>query len=217
MSCQICIEPFDHSFHEPYQISCPHTFCLTCVNKFKTCPICRTDFDQKNVNLALLNFIEKSNYDNLKDISIKTYIEIQELKKNLTSTRLINLKIHEDNLKIIKNLINVEADNLITLLKNNQTCLINECNEILNDIQSYLTPDNYENNELIQINNTQESIQNNEINEKNLIDFNKTLIQIKSQINLLQIQIRNYSNKYNFDRNNNIFDAINIGSLQTVS
>jgi len=190
---------------------------LTCVNKFKTCPICRTDFDQKNVNLALLNFIEKSNYDNLKDISIKTYIEIQELKKNLTSTRLINLKIHEDNLKIIKNLINVEADNLITLLKNNQTCLINECNEILNDIQSYLTPDNYENNELIQINNTQESIQNNEINEKNLIDFNKTLIQIKSQINLLQIQIRNYSNKYNFDRNNNIFDAINIGSLQTVS
>jgi hypothetical protein len=37
-------------------------------------------------------------------------------------------------------------------------------------------PNNYENNELIRINYTKESIQNNEINEPNLIDFNKTLI-----------------------------------------
>ena len=69
MSCDICFNNYDHSIHKPYMLSCPHTFCLSCINKLsnKKCPNCSISISVKNPNIALLEFIKESIYDKMND------------------------------------------------------------------------------------------------------------------------------------------------------
>jgi hypothetical protein len=58
-----------HSIRKPFVLSsCGHTYCLWCLKQFNEnkCPQCRKVFKEKNPNIALLNLIPESNYDNLK-------------------------------------------------------------------------------------------------------------------------------------------------------
>jgi len=84
MKCDICCESFDHSIRKPFSLSsCPHTYCLKCLQQFNKCPHCREPIKGKNINIALLKFIPESNYDKLKATLLKSCIEINEIKKNL--------------------------------------------------------------------------------------------------------------------------------------
>ena len=67
-SCEICFEPFDHSIHKPYNLSCPHTYCLKCIQIFKDnkCPACNKEIKEKYPSTAILRLIPESNYDKLK-------------------------------------------------------------------------------------------------------------------------------------------------------
>lgn len=61
MNCEICTKPFNHSDRIPYKLSCPHTFCLNCVDNLKSnsCPNCNVIITIKNPNFAILNFVTK--------------------------------------------------------------------------------------------------------------------------------------------------------------
>jgi hypothetical protein len=49
MQCEICLNKYDHSRHKPYFLSCPHTFCIDCLNRLQEnkCPACQSKFQEK--------------------------------------------------------------------------------------------------------------------------------------------------------------------------
>ena len=57
MICRIFSEKYDHSSCKPYQLSCPHTYCLDCVLKIENCPDHGLIIVEKNQNIAILEFI----------------------------------------------------------------------------------------------------------------------------------------------------------------
>jgi len=83
MECVICVNLYDHSIHKPYSLtSCPHTYCLKCLDKFNNnnCPQCGIPINGKNLNIELLKLIPESSYDKLKAISLKIFIELNEVE-----------------------------------------------------------------------------------------------------------------------------------------
>ena len=84
MTCQICFNSYDHSIRKPYSLSCPHTFCICCLEKLKgnKCPSCNLSIINKNPNLALLEFIPESSYDKIKAESLKAINEIHEIRND---------------------------------------------------------------------------------------------------------------------------------------
>ena len=89
MNCGICKKPFNHSDRQPYILSCPHTFCLHCVNHLKksACPNCNVAFTDKHLNSALLEmissyiFIPKSNEEMLRPQIEQAIDEIESLRR----------------------------------------------------------------------------------------------------------------------------------------
>jgi hypothetical protein len=71
MNCQLCLEPFDSSFRKPYHISCPHTFCIICLNDLKenVCPNCKKLITEKHPNEAIMELILKTKNEKLNQIN----------------------------------------------------------------------------------------------------------------------------------------------------
>ena len=104
MNCYLCFEPFDHSIRKPYHLTCPHSFCISCLNHLKkeTCPICQKKITEKNPNIALLEFIPESKYDKLKSETLDIIIQLNENKLDLKSN--IDTKRSFNKIRLIKRL-----------------------------------------------------------------------------------------------------------------
>jgi hypothetical protein len=216
-NCEICFEPFDHSIHKPYSLmSCPHTYCLSCLQRLtnNTCPQCALPIIGKNLNIALLKFIPESNYDKLKSESLKVCIDLNEINQNLKNNSQIKLTKHEARLASIKQIITDETNKMISLLRQNEQNLTNECDTMLIEIKSNLNANKYQDE--IQIGDVKEKIEKDGYNQDELINLNNTLLEMKQKSNELTVQIKNYENYYEFIQNKILNDNLSIGKIETV-
>jgi len=190
------------------------------VNKFinQKCPTCNKSYTETNLNLALLALIPESEYDKLKIESLKACIEINEAKQNLKHNRQETLNSHETKLTTIKRSISAEASQLITIVKQNEKRLTDECDFILNEIKSDFNSYKFEDNILFQIDELKNKIERDgALNEAKLSNLSKKIFKIKNQLNEMLDQVKKYENKYDFVKSKFISsDALAIGELKTV-
>jgi hypothetical protein len=200
MSCKICFNNYDHSKHKPYQLSCPHTYCINCLNKLKSnkCPACNLKIVNKNPNIALLELITESEYDNLKRNLSKNLIEINNSKNSLAFKREIKLKEHITRLKSIKNYINKETTGSIELLRKKQYDLNRKINLLEDDLIKNLFQFNIEEKMAIKISKAKNSIETNQLDEQELTILADEIEKIKTKINQLISQIDLFQRDYEF-------------------
>jgi len=146
LSCQICMEKYDHSKFKPYNLSCPHTFCLNCtdrIQKCQKCPVCSKEVTSRYPNLALLDFIQESEYDILKREITKILNETNETKSNLKIQQETRVAENMRKLEFIK--ANIEkttidnvCDEVFVALQTNKTKLINEIDHLQMKIKETL-------------------------------------------------------------------------------
>jgi len=206
MECDICCEPFDHSIRKPCSLSsCPHTYCLKCVEQLNNnkCPHCNELIKGKNINIALLKFIPESNYDQLKATTLKSCIEINEIKNKLK-------KSSEDKLKSIKQTISDETNKIINILKQNEKILSDECDIILNDINANLSLNIFE------IDDSKVKIEKDELNETELAHLGMKIGEIKQNINdnLKKIENKISSNNFLIDELKKVIYKIYSGTYE---
>ncbi len=204
MNCDICYELFDHSIRKPYSLAtCPHTYCSKCLQQFNSnnCPQCNEPIKGKNINLALLKLIPESSYDRLKEKSLKTCVEINEMKKDLKKNREEKLNIHETKLNSIKQTISDETNKIITILKQNELMLTNECDTLLDEIKFNLNSNNYEENIMFQIDNSKMLIEKDELDEDELNILKNQIIELKDQLNHCSDQLKNFEISFKFIEN----------------
>jgi hypothetical protein len=62
---------------------CPLAICFSCSNRLleKKFPVCKAIFTTKYPNNALLNLISESNYDKLKEATLKSIINLNEARE----------------------------------------------------------------------------------------------------------------------------------------
>jgi len=186
MECDICIEPYDHSIRKPCSLSsCPHTYCLKCLEQLNICPKCNEPIKGKNINIALLNFIPESSYDKLKTTTLKSSNEITEIKNKLKKINEEKLSIYETRIKSIKQTISNETNKIINILKQNEKFLSDECDIIFNDIKANLNSNTFE------FDNSKVKIEKNELNETEFVNLNRKIEEIKQNINNDSKQIEN--------------------------
>jgi hypothetical protein len=200
MSCKICFNNYDHSKHKPYQLSCPHTYCINCLNKLKSnkCPACNLKIVNKNPNIAVLELITESEYDNLKKNLTKNIIEINNSKNSLALKREIKLKEHITRLKSIKNYINKETTGSIELLRKKQFDLNRKINLLEDDLIKNLFQFNIEEKMTIKISKAKNSIETNQLDEQELAILADEIEKIKTKINQLVNQIDLFQRDYEF-------------------
>ncbi len=180
MICKICLEPFDHSIRKPFSLSsCQHTYCLECIDKFhlndNKCPLCREQIKGKFINIALLEVVPESNYDKLKATTLKSCIEINEIKNSLVNEE--KLSMYEIKLKSIKETISDETNKIINILRKNENILNDECDIIFNDIKANLNLNKFE------IVESKVKIENDELSETELLNLNRRIEEIKQNVN----------------------------------
>ncbi len=216
-SCQICLEPYDHSIRKPYSLSsCPHTYCLSCLQKLpnKKCPQCTAKIKRKNLNIALLDLIPESNYDKLKAESLKAIIQLNETKTDLKKNRQINLSVHQTNLTSMKKTIGDETNKLIDILKKNEEILTNECDTMLANIKASLDSNKYENKSGFEIAlDTRDAVEKNKLNEDELKNLNKKISEINQQLNQLSDEIKLCEYNYKYISNIISLDTLLIGKI----
>lgn len=60
-TCFVCFLEYDLTHRIPYVISCGHTFCSGCINKFRgKCPACQEIFSKVSKNYTLYTLIEEA-------------------------------------------------------------------------------------------------------------------------------------------------------------
>jgi len=120
MNYTICLEPFDHSINKPYSLSsCPHTFCASCLKRLNTnkYPICAKQIASKNTNIALLELIPESEYDKLKAETLKGFIKIREIQKEVDHISQEIVDIYIAIVHAIEKVISDETAKKISILK----------------------------------------------------------------------------------------------------
>jgi hypothetical protein len=218
-TCLICIEPFDRSSHKPYSlISCPHTYCLSCLEKLNKCPECALPITGKNLNIALLSFIKESNYDKLKADILEASIEIKEDLQSLNNSRQKILTQHQNKLTCIKMTIRDETAKVITTLKENENKLTEECDIIFKNINDDLNEVIFDDS-LFQIvdQDLKEKINNNFFNEVNLNNIIMKVPKLKQDLKNQSDQLKNHEDRYEFIQNEFIDEnlSIAIGQIYT--
>ena len=192
-SCNICLELFDHSIHKPYSLSsCPHTYCLSCLEKLTNnkCPQCDKLIKEKNPNIALLEFIPESNFDKLKGESLKALIEINEVKEDLKNNRQDKLKRHQTKLVVVKKVIASETKKMIDVLKQNEETLNKQCDLMLNELKASLDPSFYEDSISFTLAGSKEVIEKNKLSEEDLKILNNKILKVKLQLHQLTDKVK---------------------------
>jgi hypothetical protein len=217
MNCDICLEPFDHSIHKPYILSCPHTYCIMCLNQLnpKKCPDCNQEYKSKYPNIALLKFIPESNYDKLKGDSLKSYNEMNELKQEIKFKRVRKLKQSYAQLESIKDVIITETAKLIFLLQENQEKFINEVDTIQNGLVESLDPKHFEECDTVKVDWQKSYVEENKYIDEELVYLNLKNLETKNRLNQISEKIDNFKKSYKFSLNNdiNLSDGLVIGEL----
>ena len=129
MDCEICTESFDHSLHKPYSLyPCPHTFCISCLRKLteNKCPICSKEIRDKNPNLALLNLVPKSAYDQLKDELEIEMNELNDLRQRFDAKKGFKLDELFNKMKLIRQQIHAKTDEVILMIARERDTLLSQ-------------------------------------------------------------------------------------------
>ena len=206
MSCMICFNQYDHSNRKPYMLSCPHTFCLSCVNLMVTnnCPTCNARIQAKHPNLALLEFIPESLYDKLKADTLKTLSEINDIKKVFKNNRKSKLVEYKEMLSSIKNDITSETAKLVSLLINNQENLLKEVEALEENLEkSFITPE-LDTEIARKLQNSKQLFKTNTLCEVELNKMLDDLETLKTQINEFYSSVEELKANFEFNLNENV-------------
>jgi len=199
-------------------LSCPHTFCISCVNQFNvnTCPTCKSEIKTKNPNIALLNFIPESFYDKLKLTSQKNFNEISEITNAVKKKFLSKLIDYLYKLNTLKYSIKNETRKFIDLILTNETELINELNEIELNIKASLTLSEEELESIKRITKSKQSVENNSISEEDLASLVEESDALKKKIIKLESEMEEFREniEFNVHESVSISDGV-IGEIQT--
>jgi len=164
--------------------------------------------------MALLELIPESNYDKLKVQSLKAYIDLNEIKQDLKTNRESKLNKHKTKLTLIKKIIGDQTIKVIDILKANEMKLTNECDKILDELNSSLDAGKFEENISFQIRNkSKEEIEKNNLTEDELKSLGDTISEIKMKLNQQSDEIKNYENNFKFISNEISNDSLSIGKL----
>lgn len=195
MNCKICYNAYDHSIRKPFMLSCPHTFCLSCINELKrnSCPTCDNEIKYKNPNIALLSLIPESLYDQLKAEFEKTLNEITEMKIEINKSYETKLNCYLNKLDSIKNSIKNKTSEFINLVKANETELLNEATKIEQLVTINFTPYQEDLDKVEELYPWRPSVQNNTLNEAQLLKLADDSKVIKAKLNHIADQIENYN------------------------
>jgi hypothetical protein len=91
---------------------------LKFLEQFNKFPYFNEPIKGENINLELLKLIPESNYDKLKATTLKSCIEINDIKKKLKKRNEDKINIHET--KSIKKTISDKTNKIINILKQNE-------------------------------------------------------------------------------------------------
>jgi DNA-binding protein H-NS len=215
MSCQLCLNEYDHSINKPYTLSCwLHTFCISCIGKLqqRKCPVCKKYFDQYHPNLALLELIPESNYDKLKAESFKILNELNELKNNLANKRDEKQEKYLREINEVKNTINKTANKLVKLVRDSQEKLINEANVIESNMKRKLWF-----NTRLDENQTKMNLEGNVYHEEQLSIIIKETTESKINLEKSSTMIVNFKENYKFNANKtfDLNESFVIGEIKT--
>lgn len=201
MSCQICCISYDHSIHKPYSLTCPHTFCLSCLNQLleNKCPICTEPILSKHPNLALLEFIGLSKYDELKEQTLKSIGSINELRNNFINKQEIKKNIYLNQLNDIRQFVTKETNELINKLKENQQAILDETGLLEKDLLKDLITINDENNiKILNILNSKNGVEQNSLNELKLGQLFNEIEIVEKYLNDMDNKIDLFKEDYQF-------------------
>jgi len=188
---------------------------MSCLEKLTTkkCPTCGKKFNEKNPNMAVLEFIPESNYDKLKGESLKALIEINEAKQDLKNNRLETVKKHQTKLFLVKKVVSTETSKLVDVLKKNEETLTSQCDMMLNDLNASLDSSNYEESISFPFAKSKEAIEKNTISEEEIKNLNIKLSEIKEQLSQLTGQVKKYESNYKFTANKVSNEHLLIGKI----
>jgi hypothetical protein len=84
MNCKLCLNEYNFSNNKPFiLLICGHTYCISCIRTFKTCPECKQESIEYKPNFTLLDILENLNVnlDETTTININTKDENKKKKK----------------------------------------------------------------------------------------------------------------------------------------
>jgi len=207
MECGICYEQYDHSIRKPHLLSsCGHTYCLSCLKRLVdySCPTCKKVSLEKYPNTALIEFIPESNYDKLKSKILHSWINLNQSKQDLKTSREEKIKQHQTKLKFAKQVICEQTTKAISILRQNESALMNKCDLMLNYLNTNFDENSYENDYHFEIRDdryrtmTKEIIDKNVLNENELSSLNKNIFEINSNLNKLIQKIKSFEINFEF-------------------
>lgn len=193
MQCEICLQCYDHSKHKPYFLSCPHTFCLDCLNRLQEnkCPACQKTFNEKYPNLALLQIIPKSDYDKLKNELEHCLNEIADLKVRLDENSDKKLKENLIRINSLRTEIKKKTNEIIISIQNLQKKLLNETNNIEVLLRKKYTIANIDDQIEAKSREARLGLEVNAFNESDLRTLVDSFSRLKPEINERINQIEN--------------------------
>lgn len=207
MECEICMENFDHSKHEPYVlIPCSHTFCISCIHKLQndSCPTCKRKTLDKNPNWIMFKIVQKSIYDKTKQSLIESLNEINSLKFKFESSKERKYLENSLKLKSLRNEINTKTNELINSLLIKREKLLNETNNIEDYLTKSLSQITFDTNFVVE---TKKELEANELEEANLNELNEKANELKSNLESKISVVEKFTNDYEFYLNNDLIDC----------
>jgi len=219
MDCDICYSHYDHSIHKPFMLSCPHTFCISCVNRLTTnkCPTCNAEIFIKNPNIALLNLISESSYDQLKDSLQISLNKINEIKNELKTKSETKLNKYLAKIDSAREDIKNEANKLIQLIKSSELKLLTELNETQKYLKKKLRlPWSDLDREVKRLIDKKQSVEMNAFSEEELANLIKESNRIKRELNQFESEIEVFKENIELTVNENyLMKEGTIGEIQT--
>ena len=205
MNCKICFNQYDHSVHKPYMLSCPHTFCISCINKFKTnkCPTCSLKISAKHPNIELLELVPESMYDQLKVTSEKALNEINEIKSALKSKSEAKLNKCLNKINSARCSIKNETKKFVKLVKTSEENFLSELNEIELKVKKELTSTKEEILEA-KIRYEKHSIEKNLFSEEQLTKSIETSKENKIVLKRLERKVEEFKENIQFSVNESV-------------
>ncbi len=99
-------------------------------------------------------------------------------------------------------------------MKSNEIKLTNECDKILDELNSSLDADKFEESISFQIKNKSKAeIEKNNLTEDELKNLSNTIFEIKMKLNELSDEIKNHENNFKFISNEISNDCLLIGKI----
>jgi len=163
------------------------------------CPICTEPILSKHPNLALLEFIGLSKYDELKEQTLKSIGSINELRNNFINKQEIKKNIYLNQLNDIRQFVTKETNELINKLKENQQAILDETGLLEKDLLKDLITINDENNiKILNILNSKNGVEQNSLDELKLGQLFNEIEIVEKYLNDMDNKIDLFKEDYQF-------------------